>query len=617
MPRLLALALVAVSAIWAQPALASGAGDLPPLVHDIGISLLFAGVLAVLFTRLKIPSVAAFLAAGVIVGPLGLKQVTDPVNIDTIAQLGFILLLFMIGLEINVRDLIKSGRSLVTAGLLQFPLTLLFGLIAAHVLLFLGIGHNLLGDGLAPFYVGAVIAGSSTLQVVKLFQQKFELDTQPGRIALVMLIFQDIWAIVITLLQPNLAQPQVLPILYSFLGIGILTLLAWGISRLVIARAFHWISRLPELILLGAVSWCFGIVALGANLDSIVAMFGVTTHLNVGNGMAALIAGAVVANQPFSVEVTAKVGLVKDFFVTLFFVGLGVSIPAITGWDVPILALALTVFALIARQVVFFPLFAVSGIDPRNSQVASIRLAQISEFGLVIAFLGVQQGHISQDFSSAIILAFVLTALATSPLYDSAYGLYGQMKPVLTKLGFGESAASADSTHAEYDVALLGLHRDASSLLHNIISKQPDIAPRTLVIDFNVSLHPKMRGLGVEVKYGDISNSETLLHAGIERAKIIICTITDDLLRGTNNRDLVASLRAHCPHAIIVANAIELSMVKEVYAAGADYVYMPRLSVAQTLTELVEAALRGGIEDYKDQERQRIGPIEGRSEVLS
>jgi Trk K+ transport system NAD-binding subunit len=214
-------------------------------------------------------------------------------------------------------------------------------------------------------------------------------------------------------------------------------------------------------------------------------------------------------------------------------------------------------------------------------------------------------------------LAFVLTALATSPLYDSAYGLYGQMKPVLTKLGFGESAASRDSTHAEYDVALLGLHRDASSLLHNIIRKQPDIAPRTLVIDFNVSLHPKIRELGVEVKYGDISNSETLLHAGIERAKIIICTITDDLLRGTNNRDLVASLRAHCPDAVIVANAIELSMVKEVYAAGADYVYMPRLSVAQTLTELVEAALRGGIEDYKDQERQRIGAIEGRSEVLS
>ena len=100
-------------------------GEMPSLVHDIGISLLLAGVLAVVFVRLKIPSIAAFLVAGIVAGPVGLGLVTDPGNIDTISQLGFIFLLFMIGLEINVKKILNSGKTIIITGLLQFPLSIL------------------------------------------------------------------------------------------------------------------------------------------------------------------------------------------------------------------------------------------------------------------------------------------------------------------------------------------------------------------------------------------------------------------------------------------------------------------------------------------------------------
>ena len=195
-------------ALLPQPAFAA-AGDLPPLVLDIGLSLLAAGVLAIVFAKLKVPSIAAFLLAGVVVGPLVLNQVSDPASIDTIAQLGFVLLLFTIGLEIDVRQLIGRGKKYLIVGALQFPLTLVFGLLVANLLVSLGIGADLLSDPLAPLYVGVTIAASSSLLVIAVFQQHFELDTQPGRIALVLLICQDIWAIVVMLIQPNLADPAV------------------------------------------------------------------------------------------------------------------------------------------------------------------------------------------------------------------------------------------------------------------------------------------------------------------------------------------------------------------------------------------------------------------------
>ncbi|MCB9992834.1 MAG: cation:proton antiporter [Hyphomicrobiaceae bacterium] len=595
--------------------MASG-GETPSLVQDMGIAIMVSGLFAVIFTRLKIPTIAAFLLAGFAVGPLGLGLVTDPANIDTIAQIGFVLLLFMIGLELDVRGLVKSGKALIVAGLVQYPLTLVFGLLVTQLLLMFGFGGLLAESPLTAFYIGAVIAGSSTIQVVKLFQQHFELDTQPGRIALALLIFQDLWAIVVTLVQPNLSHPEVGPILFSFEGIFVLLLIALLFSRVVISRFFHWISKSPELIVLSSLSWCFAVVFVGAEIDKITAMMGFNFHMAVGSGVSALIAGAVIANMPFSIEITTKVGILKDFFVTLFFVGLGISVPAITGWDVPILAVVMALIAVVSRQILFFPLLYWLGVDPRSAEVSSVRLAQISEFGLVIVFLGVTSGQLSPEFSSAVILAFVLTALATTPMFERAYAIYDRLRVPLNRMGFKEPEVIAPEESVQFEVAFLGLHRDASSLLHELAATKPEILPRVLVIDFNVALHAKIREMGVEVEYGDISNTETLLHAGIDKAKIIICTISDDLLRGINNLDLVRSVRAACPDAIIISNAVNMKAYEEIMQAGADYVYMARVEVAEALLEMLDYALQSRLEDYRTQlAGRRLHPTK-RKEVL-
>ncbi|NRB70993.1 MAG: cation:proton antiporter [Xanthomonadales bacterium] len=606
------------AALWATPGqVFAAAGEMPSLVQDIGISLLTAGLIALIFTRFRIPSIAAFLLAGVIVGPLGLEQVTNPDNIDTIAQLGFILLLFLIGLEIDFKKVFGSGKAVTVSGLLQYPLTIAFGVLAVKGLLWLGFGGDLLASSpFAPLYLGVVIAGSSTLLVIKLFQEHFELDTEPGRLALGMLIFQDIWVIIVILIQPNLQNPELAPIALSFAGILCLSLFAVMLAHMVFEPCFEWIAKTPELTLTVALAWCFTVVFFGQNIDSTSTLiFGVNPHMNVGSGMAALIAGACIASLPSATEVITKVSIVKDFFITLFFVALGISIPAPESWNVLLIALALAALALLARQLVFFPLFYWTGVDQRNAQVSAIRLAQISEFGLVIGFLGLQYGHISPELNAAIIFAFVITALITPLQYERAYDIHKALEPLLNRLGFKPPARETDEESKRYQLAMLGFHRHASSLLSDLTHKNPDLVKKTLVVDFNVTLHPQISASGATVRYGDLSNSETLHHIGLGRAEVIVCTIPDDLLRGISNRSLVALLREMNPSAIIIANGISFEEIQHVYDAGADYVYMARLESALALEAAVSSAVNGDLNSYRKRAHAERR-LPGRTEVI-
>ncbi len=609
---------VFILALLSPSAWAAG-GEMPSLVRDIGISLLAAGVLGVFFTRMKIPSIAAFLLAGILIGPIGLKQVTDPVNIDTIAQLGFILLLFLIGLEIDVKKILGSGKAIMISGLLQYPLTILFGALAVKLMIWLGIGGSLLAESpYASIYMGVIIAGSSTLLVVKLFQENFELDTVPGRLALGMLIFQDIWVIVAILIQPNLQNPELSLIAMSFVGILLLTLFTVTVALTVVGRAFTWIAKTPEMVLLGALAWCFVVVFIGINLDHFFDItYGRNFHMSVGPGMAALIAGASIANLPSSTEIITKVATVKDFFITLFFVALGISIPMPESFDVVIIAVSLALLAILARQFIFFPLFYFTGVDQRNAEVSSVRLAQISEFGLVIAFLGVKLGHLSPALTSSVIFAFVITALATPFMYGNAYEFHRWVRPLLEKCGFKAPPEFTREDGSSYKLAILGFHRDASSLLYNLTQNEPDLIHETMVIDFNVALHAGIRETGATVKYGDLANPETLLHLGLNKCEVIVCTIPDDLLRGIDNTALVRVVREMAPNAVIISNAIATDEIHRVYGAGADYVYLNRFEAAWTLKRAIKAGLEREIESFRNKRQSRNHYKPDRKEILS
>jgi Kef-type K+ transport system membrane component KefB len=580
-------------------------GGVSPLVGDLGLCLVAAAVLSIVFVKLRIPAIAALLGAGFVLGPAGLEAIGDRASIDTIANLGLTLLLFVIGLEVNLKSLLASGRVLVVTGALQVPLTLAVG---AGAFLAIGLTGWGLASGFYPaLYLGVACSFSSTLLVVKYLQEHLQLDTIAGRLAVGLLIFQDIWAIVFLALQPSFANPSIEPIAMTFGGTFLVAGLATLISRFVLPRAFHIVARSPELVVTLALGWCFGVGLFGANLG----------RLSVSMEMGALIAGATIATSPYAYEVISRVVHLRDFFVTLFFVGLGMSIPVPESGGVVLLAVITAVIAILLRYLLFLPLLYKTGLDRRNSVSVSTKLAQVSEFCLVIVYLGSQLGHISGTHVSVVIFAFVITALATPILFAASDRLYQRLRSLLDVIGIRSRGLKPESeSHEAPRLVLLGFHRIGSSLLAELERLHADLLPHTLVVDTNMKTHKEILKRGAQVVYGDIASVEVLRHAGVGAAEVIVSTVPDELLSGTSNEQLAKKLRELAPNAVIIANCTKLSQMEAVRAAGADHVFRAPSEVALGILPAIYAALNASLPSYLEGRDEEHGGLRDRNEVI-
>jgi Kef-type K+ transport system membrane component KefB len=576
-----------------MPLLAAASGQLPTLVLDIGLALVAAGILAAVFARLRITPIAAFLVAGVLLGPVG-GLISNRADIETIAELGLIMLLFLIGLEFDVRALAKGGRVVAVSGLLQFPLTAAFGFLVAQGLVVLGAGAGIISGRHAALYLGVAIATSSTLLVVSLLQRSYALDTMSGRMAVALLVFQDVWAIAVLAIQPSLDQPRIGLLAASLGGIVLLAVLAVAVGHTVLRRGFAWVAKQPGLLFLASLAWCFLVVIAGVNIDeAFIRTFDVDPGMSVGAGMGALIAGTTIASLPFRDEIARHVTVVHEFFVTLFFVGIGMTIPARGGAGIVAAAVVLAAVAVAARFVIVLPLLHLSGLDPRSAATTSGRLVPISEFALVIAFIGVHLGHVSEEVGAVIVFGFIITAVASPWLFARADRAYERLEPILRRLGMRAPEAPAEAPEAHYDVAILGVHRAASSLLAEMSASTPDLLTRTVVVDFNVATHREISELGATVVYGDFTVPETLHNAGVDRARVVVCAIPGDVLASSSPSELVATVRDMCPDAVVIATAITFPEAEVLYRAGADYVLLPRVDAGASALTAIREALGG------------------------
>ncbi|TAI61650.1 cation:proton antiporter [Bradyrhizobium sp. Leo170] len=559
------------------------------LIGDITLSILFAWVLGLLAHFSRQPLILAYLIAGFLIGPFGTGLVKSQESISVISELGLIFMLFMIGLEIDLKKIVRAGKVILFAAGGQ-----LLGGCLLGILFFVGIGLSMGGGGkFDALYLCVACALSSTVIIVKVLYEKRELDTLPGRITLGVLVLQDIFAILFLAVQPSLDNLQVGIILLSILRVGVLVATALVLSRYVLPRLFQQIARRPELILLGALAWCF---LIGE----------VAERLHLSREMGSLVAGVSLSTFPYALDVTAKVTTLRDFFITLFFVALGMTIP-VPGLSVIGLALLIAAFTVVSRLVTTFtPLYLMKQ-GLRASLLPAINLAQISEFSLVVIQTGVAAGHISTATSSAASFAFVVLAvLSTFAITRSSEitrSLIGRLKRIgLRDLdqahpaeGGGQEAGHGESRR----IVILGFFRAASALLSQIERQNEALLEQISVIDFNPLVFRTLKDRGLQVIYGDISNVDTLVHAGIGKAEIIILSVPDSLLVGANNEKLVRHVRSLNPTAKIVATADFLADVNDLYVAGADYVTVTRISDASELFSVIEAADAGLLEEKR------------------
>ena len=538
------------------------------LIEDIGLSIIVATIIGVITHRLKQPIIVGYLLAGIIIGPqIGPQLVHDPEHINIISEIGLVLLLFIIGLEMNPQHLMAGGRAILFAGLGQFPLTVLLG-----VLLFSAAGFA--AGFIDAVYLAFACGLSSTAIVVKALFDKFELDSIPGRLTVGILIFQDVWAILVLALQPNLANPTLAPVLGAILRAVFLLGLGFVFSKYVLSRVFHWISRAPEMVVAVSIGWCAFFAALA-------------NQIGLSFEMGALIAGVSISSFPYSEHVTEKILPLRDFFLTLFFISLGMKIP----YPQPGLLLTVPVllgFVVLSRFLIVYPVALLGGSGKRTALIASLNLSQISEFSLVIASIGVARSHISSETMSAILYSLAVASVLSSYVLKYNHQLYGFI--VRYAPFFSDSRESAEtSSHAKKDICVLGFHKGARAFVDRIATMKPELLKGMIIVDYSVEVLKEVRDrYSVQILFGDISAADTLERAGVREANYIVSTIPDALLRGTTNQKIVRVCRSLSTEAFIAATADSRDQAEGLRTEGANQVLLPYVVAGERLAmELV------------------------------
>ncbi|CAK0850072.1 unnamed protein product [Prorocentrum cordatum] len=440
-------------------------GEAPPLMTYIAYALLCAGMLAMAINFIKQPLILGYLLGGVAVGPHVLNIIHSHEDISTLSSLGLIFLLFMVGLELNVKELLKMGKVVLITGALQFPIC-----VGLHICIFMGLAAAGISFGEGPMatvYAAIVCGISSTMIVVKGLSVKCDTGSAPGRLTIGILIFQDIWAIIILAVQPSLDSPDIVIILKTFGMIAVLLVVAVVYAKFVMPAVLYSSSKNVELMLVLSLAWCF-FVGCVATLPFVGLSF----------ELASLIAGVALAAFPYSAEFNGKIKYIRDFFITLFFVSLGMQIPPPTVAAVATGVLIAAV-VLVCRWIGIFSVVRLLGGRGSLAGVATINLSQISEFALVICSLGMPLGHIEGDTLTIIIWTFAVLAVASSYFIDYNRAIWSRISGGMSRLLRLQSAGAPTThdhdDHGEHDILVLGFHKVAAGLLGAMHASDPQL----------------------------------------------------------------------------------------------------------------------------------------------
>ena len=538
------------------------------LLRDIALSIIFAALLGHGARLLRQPLLLGYIAGGILLSDqMGFGIVTDGDSIELISEIGLILLLFIIGLEIDLRELKRLGRSMLTLGVGQFVINALLGLA-----FFSWLGYRVGGGHFDLVYLAIVISLSSTLIVVKLLREKFELKVLSGRLTLGVLVVQDIWAILFMAVQPSLAEPGVVRIAQSIAGGAVLVGVAFLASRFILAPLLEISANRPELVLISSVAWCFGIA-------------GFADQLGLSREMGALIAGVSISAFPYGSDVISKVTGVRDFFVTLFFVALGMKVPIPSG-DVLGQAVLIVLFVLASRLVSVVPLARLLGDGLYAGTVTALNLAQISEFSLVILTLGAGYGHVSEHASAVVLTSMILTSLV-APYVITWNDRIARLLVRPFGRGVAVAAPAPREARSAPEIVLLGHFRIAQAVLDLVEGQLPDMKGRITLVDYDANRAHAVMARGFRWEYGDLATPDALEHLGIEEARVVVTTISDTFLKGISTRRLVENLRRLAPRALIVMTGEEKSDAVALLRAGAAHVLLPGEITGERIVQLL------------------------------
>lgn len=563
------------------------------LLRDLIVLYGMAVVIAFIMRRARQPTLVGYLLTGVVAGPFGLRLIPDTAGVEILAEVGVALLLFTIGLELSIGKLMKMREVVLGAGSMQIGATVLATLGA---LMLAGFAAR------ESLFWGFLVAASSTAIVLKLLQERGELDTVHGRIVLGILLFQDLCVVPMMALVPALAAPgaaQALDILFalgkSLAVVGAILLGARYLFPPMLKAIVLVRSR--ELFVIASIFFALG-TAWGAS------------ELGLSLPLGAFLAGIVLSESEYGHQIMAEILPFRDSLNSLFFISMGmlIDLGLVAGNAAVLAGITLGIIAL--KLVTAGVPVVILGFPPRLAALVGLSLAQVGEFSFVMLREGERLRLIPADHYQMFLAAAVLTMMATPALIALAprvSHMLGQKGRRRDRLALDEQTAQL-SDHVIICGYGMNGRRLARLLRENHLSY--------IVVEMNSAVVRAARGEGEQIYFGDVSNYEILKHAGAARARGIVFAISDPAILPR----AISHARLINPDLHIIARIKRIEDVRELRLAGATDVVaeeleawmeivvrilrlygMPREVVAQQISSLRE-------EDY---DMQRILLIPG------
>ncbi len=534
---------------------------------ELAAVIISATLLGFLFRKLKQPILLAFIFAGIILGSSFLNVITYKELLDVFSELGIAFLLFLVGMNLDLRIFKEIGKTSVITGIGQIVFTTLVGFGIAS---FLGFSF------LESLYIAIALTFSSTIIIVKLLSDKKELNSLYGKISIGFLLVQDFVAIIVLVLISSFSfssdlTSQLSQFIFSLIVLFLLFFIA---SKFLVKRIFDSLSNNQELLFLGAISWCFAFSA--------AAIF-----LGFSKEIGAFLAGVSIASLPYTYNILGKLKYLRDFFIVLFFVVLGSSLVFAASDIILIPAIIFSVFVLVGNPIIVFILMAKLGYKGRTSFLSSLTVAQISEFSLILIFLGQKTGHVSNEIVSMITLVAVATISVSTYfiIYNNRiYNTLSGFLPFLHSKRFFEDSLHM-SEDKNYSFVCLGFGETGKRIFLGGKINEKNV----LVVDFDPRALKEAGKLNFHTLYGDVSDLETIDFILKVKPKIVVSTI----MGVDSNIILAKKLQQKKMTAKLIVLAHDGHTAKKLFAAGIEFVLVPSIITADKVKTILQDINKG------------------------
>ncbi len=558
------------------------------LFFELTTVLILAGLVSFLVSLLKQPSIIAYILTGVIIGPLGYYRLQQGDVFSALAEIGITLLLFMVGMQLDIGQLKRLGKTALLVGLGQIIFTTGLGFV---ILQFLGFA-------LVPsLYLASALTFSSTIIVVKLLGEKKDMQSLYGKLVVGIFLTQDFVAILILIALSSMGSADSgfyanLPLWQSIImalvrGL-ILVLSVWWLSAKIFPKILQHIGNNDELMLVFSLAWALG-------LASFVSLPIMGFSLEIGG----FLAGLSLARSGVHYEISGKIKPIRDFFIILFFIvlGSGLMLDNLAALTKP--ALLLSLFVLIGNPLIVMVLLGLFGYKPRTGFLAGVTVAQISEFSLILVTSGFQLGHLGKQDVALITMVGIITIALSSYMIMYAAQIYEKFKFIFKFFDFRKGVAEKHSATVvlKNHIILVGAHR----LGHHLIDALKKQKTPFVIVDFDPEIVERYAEAGLLAVCGDITDEFVQEQINLSNAKLIISTVPDF----NDNLALVHAIHTATAHRRVkpklIFSAQDDAETKVLYEKNLDYVISPHFMGGLHLAKILESReLSSGLKKLRE-----------------